>query len=260
MNFLSQGTLFTNQFSQGINGFEQELFGPNGLVGQFVLPLVDRLLQKLLSSELQGILGPTVTKNLITGITNITNTILTSFNATTDELAIEQFVLNEFTALLCDVIPDLEKCPPAPIAGSPYYLWDFQIGNTKVYTVDSLSFDLGLHGVADFDLNCGEVITLEWGINFALYYSPNYGVTLLFNQSTLFQAEAKLAFTPNCALSGYIGFLGADIYASGGLQALLKVPSSFSVSFDVTANLVGKTELGFAGPLAEQIAGSDVSL
>ena len=117
----------------GMQGFIGRLFGANGLIAQEALPLLDKELEKVLTKELTGVLGPAATNALVAGVTKITNDIILKHNASLTEVEVDQLLLTEFTLLLCDVLGPVlvpGSCPATPTASHTPYHWPLRFGRS----------------------------------------------------------------------------------------------------------------------------------
>lgn len=117
----------------GMQSFFGRLFGPNGLIAQEALPLLDKELETVLTKELTGVLGPAATNALVAGVTKITNDIILKHNSSLTEIEVDQLLLTEFTLLLCDVLSPVlvpGSCPAAPTAPHTPYRWPLRFGRS----------------------------------------------------------------------------------------------------------------------------------
>lgn len=89
---------------------------------------------------------------------------------------------------------------------------------------------------------------MDWSSNLGLVIDLRHGVSLDFTDGRVASMNARVPIQ-NCMLSGTIGFLGAGFTADGGIDFKLEVLSKpkIDVEIELTANLSGTAELGFAG-------------
>ena len=291
--FLGNGVL--RQLKQGFDALLDDLQANSAVPGPLDIPLVGQAFHEVLSLAFSAFSSPFFvqqwTAEIMTLSTQPFNTTMGDF-----EREVEQLLLNGVTKALCEALqPILYACPPPPRAApsnvNGNYSWPLRLGQQRQLSSEKFAFDLGDHGVAALAMtNCGETITAGWGLNVTLVYSQSTGIQLRPAEIDPFAVHLDLLFSEGCALEGILGLLGVEILMadSSGIHAELTVGSrrtrdiyaghalarwnegrddtssfrslSFVPSFLLNALLAGEAEVGFAGTLAEALAGATDSM
>lgn len=259
-NYFSQPGIMVSQFSDAISDFEDEVFE---LVGDFVVPLIDRAIANMVKHELGNIVGPEITKLIIAELTEVTNGLLMNGTFVWNETIVDQILLDAVTRVLCYAFQEAQiliSCPPSPQVGDQIYEWPFVLGRIYKYQLEKIDFDLGNHGLASLSMDCSDEVELDWELKFTLYYSTQLGIGASFNQTPVFQAGIEFELDPGCKLGGYLLFLGVEMFPTVTLSGNFIVESLDSATVDISAKVEGITDLGLAGPLAEKIAENSDSI
>eukprot|EP01116_Phalansterium_solitarium_P023644 TRINITY_DN8399_c0_g1_i3.p1 TRINITY_DN8399_c0_g1~~TRINITY_DN8399_c0_g1_i3.p1 ORF type:complete len:2571 (+),score=1056.42 TRINITY_DN8399_c0_g1_i3:150-7862(+) len=262
LNVLAQYTLdkyfgdplaFVQQWEAGLAGFLSHLVNNEIVDG---VPLIGHMVQDELNKVIGGLFGPDANRLLVAGLQNMSTSLVTGKKV--DPNVLYQVILDSVTNVLCDIIP-VTECPPAPRASADVYDWPMVFNKTSYPAAIGLDFDLGLHGAAAFESRCELALEFNYGFQFILRYTKTKGVQLVFNESqpTLFVTLTMPL--DNCQLSGQLGFLGAELSGqpgsalTGSLTVALDERNKWQVDFGVSASMDAKVELGFAGPLVEDL-------
>src|SRR5262249_55563976 len=142
-------------------------------------------------------------------------------------------LLELFTTVLNDHLPLLQPAV-VPDVDAHQYNWTLYFGQEIVHQVEKIGFQLGAHGIAEFDLeNCEEEMRILWRATTTLQFDDTHGFALLFNNNPAFEADVNLtlhgaasksAVTDDaCVLKGRLGFVGTDLIAQGGVFASFMV-------------------------------------
>jgi len=256
--FLQDPSLFTQSFTLGMQNLLQRIFGVGGLFGDVMVPIVDRLIQEVLTKEIGNLVGPEITKQLVSGITDITNNILLHHDLSVNTTFIDEIVLTEFRNLLCKVFEKyLLSCPPVPPVNAPEYNFTLVFGQTTTHKLSNFKFHLGTHGVASLDVSSEENLVVVWNLTLTLSISKTAGVRLYFDHNPILVSDVQLRLS-NCYITGQLGLLGADLSANGFLDGHMVVSQKFEPTFGVQAHVEASGDLGLAGPLKKKITDKDI--
>jgi len=183
---------------------------------------VDHLIEELITRELQDLISSKIRKQLIAGITDITNELITKHDVTINTTWTDELVLEAFTKLLNDVF---QPSVPASIPNvyDTWYNWTLSLVFQKNYTIDEISFGVGDSAWASLEFDCSEILQLYIGFNFTLGISRTEGVRIFFPYNPVLKVLVGLYISQQCELSGNIGFLGAELLPRGKMEGLLLV-------------------------------------
>jgi len=119
--------------------------------------------------------------------------------------AIEDMVLQAFTDALCENLPALKSCPPAPKASDEPKIWVLEFGMTVEPDLGELDFAMGA-GPVELEAFCAPTIKFDVGVTVAIEYSGTKGVSITFPKPNIMEAAFELNLI-DCVLSGKIIFL-----------------------------------------------------
>ncbi|KAF0974962.1 hypothetical protein FDP41_005715 [Naegleria fowleri] len=247
LDFFKDPSTFIAQWESNFSELIKRLFmGPNGLIQTVAVPLIDKEIQKIIQKEFTNLIGPEMTNELVVDITQMVNDIMQGKTPKFD--SIEQFILDEFTKILCDKLQPVQ-CPPAPNVHSDQYEWKFEIKRLVKHSIVDIHFDLGASSKGARLQSQSELESeIDYDFRFNLIFSKTKGILVTFEDGYVIKGVADLKID-NALLEGELGFIGAEIIADpqSDFHAEFGVNSDWTSFFTVNAILAGKAELGFAG-------------
>lgn len=248
LDYFLDPNVFVEQFREGLNALGDELFGPNGLVGPILVPLIDHLLTDAISRELSGLLGPSMAMRFISDISQMTSDMIT--HRSRDDASVQQDILNAFTDILCGALRRfLVACPAPPKAGDSTKTWPLSLAWQSRHPIAGFNVHLGNGKFASFNAHCAPELLLTMSMQFSLLYEDKKGFRVVLSTSPFLSADAQLDYT-GCDLDGNFGLLAAQITASGVLDAKFLVPVQAErlakPTLSVSAHLAGDLDIGFA--------------
>ncbi|KAL6079658.1 hypothetical protein QOT17_000772 [Balamuthia mandrillaris] len=254
--------IFMQDWESEIQAFLSRLLGRGGILVKLGLPLVDKLVEDLITAAIGDLVGPELTKNFVVAITNMTNDMLTKYDFSFDPTYIESLVLEAFTKVLCQELSGVLRgpCPAVPDVHADEYKWLLPFGSTVRKPIQNMDFGLGDHGFASLELLCEAELILSWNFTVELVFNYTHGVRLRFPEDPVFSGALSMSVADGCRLSGDIGYVGLDLrlVTTGSnatkLEGRFAVDSQFNPDFWMDVRLFGAAEIGLGGELAERIA------
>ncbi|EFC38567.1 predicted protein [Naegleria gruberi] len=248
LDFFKDPSTFLNQFQNHFSDLLKKIFdGPNGLLNNVVVPVVDKEIQKILQKELGSIIGPEMTNDLTNSITVMVNSVISGKSVTGDELT--RVILTEFTQIMCQKFKPVE-CPKVPDIHSAEYVWGFELKRVLKHGVANLGFDMGssakgTHLTSEVELD----FEMDYKLRFNLVFSKSNGASITFNEGYVLEGITDLKLDGTQKVEGEIGFLGAEIILdpTSSFHAEFGVDNQWKAFMKANSILTGKAEMGFAG-------------
>ncbi len=248
INYFSSPSRLLAQMEEGLDQMLDSIFTTTGSLNY---PLIGRLFEELIRSDVLSLVGSGEGQEIIRRLANMTSTILQS---DLNPAVIDQVTLQGFTEILCLVYKP-KHCPTPPQLGAGLELrWPLQLARSVSKPIAGINFGLGAHGFAALTLECSAQLQVTFDVNFTLIYSLSHGIQVLINNDQiLISANANLDLSA-CHLKGKIGFLGADLGTDGnsGVRASFTITNtggSLRPDLNFAAEITGALELGLAGSL-----------
>lgn len=253
-----------------------------GAVAKFVVPVVDDVIQVLITDELTKVMGPNATNELVQATQQYVNEVLENTTITSEMKLIDAAAIDGITYLLNRVLKPFLKSPiPAPKdPTATNVVWRAQFGRTFTYKLPEVKWGMGSHGSTLLS-STGEIdaeIQFEWGLAVDLQYTRHHGIRFMYGSATpvglgshvaqtaasggtppCFFADASLTFEAGTELSGDLLYLAAVLKPQGGLHATLVVHppavdstgkrvhgSKYHLDADVDVKLSGHMTAGLA--------------
>lgn len=275
LNYFKQPSLVTDQMNRETDTFMLKLFGKNApgyhsknlksrksilsILGKLVLPIIGRAIEGIIQKELAWTNDPVIEKELQELLIEITNEIIHGHYPHANRSEIDRILLRAFTDALNYLFKPVLRRTIATPEPNPQesYDWDIFLGRDKNFPVKTFSCDLGDHSFIELDITCSANLLFSWDYTFTLHFDQINGLTFRFNNDPIFSAVIDFSLSPNCKLSGYIGFLGAEFLPSGELKGKITIDKQFQGSVTVNANVSGLVEIGFAGKIVDMIVKSN---
>lgn len=245
--FFSQPLMLIRGIERAVAEFLDVVFGIHGIVGDVELPLVGKLVELIVASEINAIVGPKALGALVSNIGDVTSAL--EHVQTLNQTYIDQLVLQGITKAICTAfvssgLMTAGHCPAVPPVSADTYAWPIHLGRSASRQTELFNFKLGNHGFASLNSQCAQQLNVGWQFDFTLQYSRKDGLSVQFSTQPIFQSDINLKLA-DCLLFGKIGFMAAEFIPAGGIQGKFEVATFQQATLDFNAQISGDADFGF---------------
>lgn len=213
------------------------------------LPWLEKQFSKALMMDLNSLLDGDVLNELYSKIGGM----LSNF-----QFCGEESILEELSNILC-IFTRMDPCPARPSICDPHCSWDLKFNFTKNIPLTTVSWNLGRQ-LAMFDVKCPLAMQNKFFLQLTFVIDRIHGFSIQFKEREVFTYDGNVDIS-SCSLYGQLGFLGAELDATGGLSVGVKVTNTsgnWDTSFALQAQVKADAIVGLAGK-GKDIAGrSDI--
>lgn len=245
--FFSQPLMLIQALERAIEQFLDVVFGIHGTVGDVELPLVGKLVEVIVASEINAIVGPKALGALVSNIGDVTSTLqhVQSLNKTyIDELVLKGITKAICAAFVSSGLMTQGHCPPVPPVTGDTFAWPIHLGRSAGRAISLFNFHLGNHGFASLNSQCTEQLNMGWNFDFTLQYNRKDGLSVQFPTQPIFNSDISMKLS-QCLLFGKIGFMAADFIPTGGIQGQFQVVTFQQAALNFNAEISGDADFGF---------------